>query len=627
MPGPVLPIPAAEDDEAFLRYNHATGTITWALVAEDGLLLPEIVDPSAPAANNAVVYAKDVAGKTLLVTRFANGSIVPVASDDGGLQLTPTPELVDGASAFKVTYNAPQTGWADVDAVRPIHLETAWNATDVGDMPNGGPPANAYQGITSTLLFGSHSPAVAARGTVHNFSARQAVLRNSDPESEHAAYFGFLRYENGQTGRAWFTDWNLHGPVGVQPQRLVGITMFVNNYYDGNPADTPSAGQWIVTKEGSGGGGAAEHTAATTYPVQVGLGIIGQSGPSGIRRGFQTALQIGGGGAWGVPGTAGSSRIGDGIDIADFETRGIYIRRAHPGVTGTPNAIIVAPNAGAVGVGIETPSAMLHVRRVDAGGTVFVFDAVDGGNSHSAFAVGQGRSRFGYDATTGQVLVDDNGTNKSVSLRSGGAERFRISSDGRVGFFGTAGATQAAATADIKDALTAYGLLQGTSATPLNLDGGVLSTGYVELPAEQGADPAAPAANGLRLYTKDVGGKTQLAARFNTGPVQPVAQEGGFRTAFSDVNQTATASDRVLAQTGTLTAARVVTLPAANSVPGGTMLQVVDESGSASGTNTISWARAGSDTINGGTGNVVAVNAAYGNGKVMSDGTSKWTVV
>jgi hypothetical protein len=99
------------------------------------------------------------------------------------------------------------------------------------------------------------------------------------------------------------------------------------------------------------------------------------------------------------------------------------------------------------------------------------------------------------------------------------------------------------------------------------------------------------------------------------------------RTTFSNADYTAQVSDRILAQIGTLSAARVVTLPAANAVAGGTVLQIVDESRTVTGTFTISWARAGSDTINGATVNVVAVNAAGGTGRVMSDGASKWTTV
>jgi hypothetical protein len=48
---------------------------------------------------------------------------------------------------------------------------------------------------------------------------------------------------------------------------------------------------------------------------------------------------------------------------------------------------------------------------------------------------------------------------------------------------------------------------------------------FVEF-TERASDPAAPAANGARLFAKDNGaGKTQLAVRFATGAVQIVATE------------------------------------------------------------------------------------------------------
>ena len=51
-----------------------------------------------------------------------------------------------------------------------------------------------------------------------------------------------------------------------------------------------------------------------------------------------------------------------------------------------------------------------------------------------------------------------------------------------------------------------------------------------------------------------------------------------------------------------ITAARAVALPAANSFAAGQQLLVIDESGSCSVTNTITLNRAGSDVINGGGG-------------------------
>ena len=94
--------------------------------------------------------------------------------------------------------------------------------------------------------------------------------------------------------------------------------------------------------------------------------------------------------------------------------------------------------------------------------------------------------------------------------------------------------------------------------------------------------------------------------------------------AVSDAAYTALATDRMIAYTA-LTAARTVTLPAASAFPTGTKLLVVDESGACSATNTITVARAGSDTINGATSAVIAT--AYGYVALESNGSSKWTVV
>ena len=41
----------------------------------------------------------------------------------------------------------------------------------------------------------------------------------------------------------------------------------------------------------------------------------------------------------------------------------------------------------------------------------------------------------------------------------------------------------------------------------------------------EGTDAAAPAANHVRIYTRDNGGKTELVARFNTGAIQQIAIE------------------------------------------------------------------------------------------------------
>ncbi|MGO9008079.1 MAG: hypothetical protein ACLQIQ_08540 [Beijerinckiaceae bacterium] len=96
------------------------------------------------------------------------------------------------------------------------------------------------------------------------------------------------------------------------------------------------------------------------------------------------------------------------------------------------------------------------------------------------------------------------------------------------------------------------------------------------------------------------------------------------RTAVADTAYTALASDRCIAYTA-ITAARIVTLPAASTYPTGTRLVVFDESGNCSATLTITLAAAGSDTIDAATSAVIS--SAYGYLALQSNGSGKWTIV
>lgn len=69
--------------------------------------------------------------------------------------------------------------------------------------------------------------------------------------------------------------------------------------------------------------------------------------------------------------------------------------------------------------------------------------------------------------------------------------------------------------------------------------------------------------------------------------------------------------------------ARTVTMPAATAVQPGAHLYIWDGNNNA-GTNNVSVARAGTDTINGGTTNVAVVTANSGHSTCVSDGSSKW---
>jgi len=96
------------------------------------------------------------------------------------------------------------------------------------------------------------------------------------------------------------------------------------------------------------------------------------------------------------------------------------------------------------------------------------------------------------------------------------------------------------------------------------------------------------------------------------------------RVPVADAAHTCAQTDRVVSYTS-ITAAHTVTLPAVAAFPVGEVLRVVDESGSCSNVNTITLARAGSDTINGATSAVI--NIAYGALALVSDGNSKWTII
>ena len=96
----------------------------------------------------------------------------------------------------------------------------------------------------------------------------------------------------------------------------------------------------------------------------------------------------------------------------------------------------------------------------------------------------------------------------------------------------------------------------------------------------------------------------------------------GARTAVSDANYMALTSDRLIAYTA-ITAARIVTLPAASAYPTGTALIVVDESGVCSSTNALTINCAGADTIKAAVSATIAVN--YGFIALESNGVGKWT--
>ena len=240
----------------------------------------------------------------------------------GGLTITGSGNTTRDIS---ISHTITSTGTTAPD-YSPFSLATTYTATDVTD-----PRDLAHLGVRSNIGYGTNL--IASMGTAHTFTSEFDVQGSGSSNNEFCNYFGWMRYRNGSQGRAWFTDYSLHGPISTQPGLLNGINMFINNYYNGSPSDGPAGGMWIVTKAGSGGGKeSGGFDVATTYPVDVGLGIVGLA--SSNTNGFTTAIQIGGyGSGWMTSGQ--SSIIGTGVKITDIKTAAIEI--------GTPSSQASAP--------------------------------------------------------------------------------------------------------------------------------------------------------------------------------------------------------------------------------------------------------------------------------------------
>lgn len=204
---------------------------------------------------------------------------------------------------------------------RPIDAECFYTATDIAN-----PFTLAWSGVRSGVQYGNGG--VAAVGTAHALTADMIVAGNGNASNEHAGLAITHRYDigtgyaqtAGPSGRAWLMDLGLHGPIGVQPGLLNGITQLVNNHYNGSPSAGASAALWLVTRQGSGTGIDATHDAAATYPVDVGLGIAGQSSAGANLIGFTVGIQLGGfasgGSGWGVT----ASKFDVGLKVRDVVT-------------------------------------------------------------------------------------------------------------------------------------------------------------------------------------------------------------------------------------------------------------------------------------------------------------------
>src|ERR1017187_2732996 len=98
----------------------------------------------------------------------------------------------------------------------------------------------------------------------------------------------------------------------------------------------------------------------------------------------------------------------------------------------------------------------------------------------------------------------------------------------------------------------------------------------------------------------------------------------GHVQTVGDASVAITADVDTVTLTTTLTAPRVLTLPAASAFKTNRTIRILYPIGAVSSPNTISVARPGSDPGNGGTSNVVALANPYLSAVITSDGTSQW---
>jgi hypothetical protein len=139
--------------------------------------------------------------------------------------------------------------------------------------------------------------------------------------------------------------------------------------------------------------------------------------------------------------------------------------------------------------------------------------------------------------------------------------------------------------------------------------------GFFQMQQQSGGAVGTPSAGTVRIY---LGSTKVMSVKGEDGIEAPVTT--GHRVVTA-TNLTLTALHGGIVAVTDTTAARTITLPAANGVPAGWTVVVKDESGAA-GTNNITVQRAGADDIEGVATKVI--NANYGLLRLYSGGGARW---
>lgn len=402
------------------RYAAATGPTTdTSTVTNANGEIPGFIDEGS--------YIVSVGGVTKQVEAVAGGDVANAARLDqantfvppaaghslnlsmGSYMGAPSGGNYEGG-AINISHSTPATG-GSAAIYRPIYVNETYLGTDAAT-----PQTNTYHGIESNVNFGEvGSP---AHGTVHGSSTQVSIASSDHINNEHAVYFGFLRnYSPATPGRTWFADWGLHGSPGVQPGLLNGPNMHINNHYNGSPSGGPSAGFWISTMQNAGAGLAAPWDTANTYPVDVGLGIVGTA-THGTGEGFTKAIQIGGAGTgWSVP----SSKIGTGVHITDFVDYGINVAARFAGATGP--SIRTAAGTGPVVINGDPIPAAVAVFQVTSATDLDSLVRFKGSTASTALSVALGNTtgegKWFVAGSAGSFMVDTVAGDTGIMVSTG----------------------------------------------------------------------------------------------------------------------------------------------------------------------------------------------------------------
>jgi hypothetical protein len=162
---------------------------------------------------------------------------------------------------------------------------------------------NIGGGIISEMITGSAGPSY---GTSHCLSLMHDVRNCGSSGNEPTLIFGtIVGGDYNTTGAAlaahyWYVDGACQWPIGIQCQKMVGLSLVCNNRYNGNPSYGPSAA--FSALSGDTIGGRHEYftanldgtgASATTYPVGIGFHAGGWS-TGGTGDSFTNAFQAGG---------------------------------------------------------------------------------------------------------------------------------------------------------------------------------------------------------------------------------------------------------------------------------------------------------------------------------------------